>query len=49
MHVDASNQTNAVGRNQTRLVSFNADQLIVSSQRSKGPLGSVKLTWKQAN
>jgi hypothetical protein len=49
MRVEASNQTNAVGRDQTRLVSFNADQLIVSSQRSRGPLGPVKLTWKQAN
>ena len=49
MHIDASSLASAAGRDETRLVTFSGDQLIVENQRSGGPLGDIKLTWQQAN
>jgi hypothetical protein len=49
MHIDASSGANAVGRDEKRIITFNADELIVENQKSAVPLGAIKLTWKQAN
>ena len=49
MHIDASSGANAAGRDEKRLVAINGDELSVESQRSGGPLGPIKLTWKRAN
>ncbi|MGD0025366.1 MAG: hypothetical protein ABSC37_12215 [Xanthobacteraceae bacterium] len=52
MHIDASSGANA-GRDVKRQVTFSGDELIVANQppaqTPAGPLGGVKLTWKQAN
>jgi hypothetical protein len=49
MHVDASSFPNAAGRDQKRYVTFSGDELIVTNQKSAGPVGPLKLTWKPAN
>lgn len=49
MHIDGSSNANAVGRDEKRFVSFSGDELVVANQKSAGPIGGVKLTWKQAN
>jgi hypothetical protein len=49
MHIDSSNRPGAVGRDQKRLVSFSTGNLVIGSAKTNGPLGGVKLTWKQAN
>jgi hypothetical protein len=49
MHVDASSGVNVAGRDEQRVVSFSGDQLTVATQKAGGPLGPIKLTWKQAN
>jgi hypothetical protein len=48
MHVEASSRAGTAGRDQKRFIAFNGDELVVTNQK-KGPLGGVKLTWKQAN
>jgi Lipocalin-like domain len=49
MHVESSNFANAAGRDEKRFVAFSGDELILTNQRSGGPIGPVKLTWKRAN
>jgi hypothetical protein len=49
MHIDAGSLANAAGRDEKRFVTFSGDELTVANQKSAGPLGSLKLTWKQAN
>jgi hypothetical protein len=49
MHIDASNQAGAAGRDDKRYVTFSGDELIVANQKAAGPLGSVKLIWKSVN
>jgi hypothetical protein len=51
LHVEASSGgsgVSAAGRDETRLISLNGDELITQSQAPKGP-GGVKLTWKKAD
>ena len=47
-HVAASSRSSSTETDQTRLASFNGDQLTLASQKP-GPIGGAKLTWKQAN
>lgn len=49
MHIDGSSNANAAGRDEKRFVTFSGDELVVANQKSAGPIGGVKLTWKQAN
>lgn len=49
MHVDASSFANAAGRDEKRYITFSGDELIVTNQKSAGPIGPLKLTWKPAN
>jgi hypothetical protein len=49
MHVDSSSRPNTIGRDEKRFISFNGNELIVSIQKTPGPLGGVNLTWQQAN
>jgi hypothetical protein len=49
MHIDASSLANAAGRDEARFVTFSGDELVVANQKSAGPVGDVKLTWKRAN
>jgi hypothetical protein len=49
MHIDASTLANATGRDENRLVTFSSDELIVQNQKSAGPMGTIKLTWKRLN
>ncbi len=49
MHVDASSFANAAGRDEKRYITFSGDELIVTNQKSAGPIGPLKLTWKSAN
>jgi hypothetical protein len=47
MHITGGTRANAAGRDQTRAVSFNGDQLIESTPA--GHRGSITLTWKRVN
>ena len=49
MHIDASSPANAAGREEARFLTFSDDELVVANQKSAGPLGGIKLTWKRAN
>ena len=49
MFLDAGSLAGAAGRDEKRFVTFGGDELIVANQKSAGPLGAVRLTWKQAN
>jgi hypothetical protein len=49
MHIDTSTLANATGRDERRLVTFSGDELIVQNQKSAGPMGTIKLTWKRLN
>ena len=47
MHISGSTRSNADGRDQTRQVTVDGDQLI--EQTLPGRKGSIKMTWKRAN
>jgi hypothetical protein len=49
LHIDATNITDAVGRDVKRFVAVNGDQLTVTSKRSAGPVGPLTMLWKRAN
>jgi Lipocalin-like domain len=47
MHITGGTRANAAGRDQTRQVTIDGDQLI--EQTPPGRKGSIKMTWKRAN
>jgi hypothetical protein len=47
MHISGSTRSNANGRDQTRQVTVDGDQLV--EQTMPGRRGSIKMTWKRAN
>ncbi len=47
MHISGSTRSNADGRDQTRQVTVDGDQLV--EQTMPGRRGSIKMTWKRAN
>lgn len=47
MHIAGGTRANADGRDQTRQVTIDGDQLI--EQTLPGRKGSIKMTWKRAN
>jgi hypothetical protein len=49
MHVEAGGNGNAARPDEKRFITFSGDELILETQKSAGPPGGVKLTWKQAN
>jgi lipocalin-like protein len=49
IHIEASSDSAAAGRDEKRFVRFDGDELIASSQQPAGSAGGVTLTWKRAN
>ncbi|MGO9740258.1 MAG: lipocalin-like domain-containing protein [Roseiarcus sp.] len=47
MHIEASSNPAADGRDQKRYVAFDADEMIVTSRKQSEPPGGLKLTWKR--
>lgn len=49
LHIAASNFINGAGRDQKRFITFTGDELTLASEKSRGPIGPLKLTWKHAS
>lgn len=49
IHIEASSNPNAAGRDEKRFITFSGDELIMANRSPGGPAGGLKLTWKQAN
>jgi hypothetical protein len=49
LHVDVSNLPDFVGQDVKRFVAFNGDELTVTGEQRKGPVGPVTMLWKRAN
>jgi Lipocalin-like domain len=51
LHVVAGTRPNAAGRDETRVVTLNGNQLVLQRPPSPGPaamIGTVKVTWQRA-
>lgn len=47
LHIIAGSSANAAGRDQKRFITINGDEMTMQNQKTAGPIGDLKLTWKR--